>query len=86
MGHDPEAAMPIHTKSTHESIDSRAPYEAIGACLAGPMRRLKIPSLALAIVERAGHNAPKEQPAEVIQAVRDFMATANVPESRLTTR
>jgi pimeloyl-ACP methyl ester carboxylesterase len=30
----------------------------------------------LEIIERAGHNAPTERPAEVIQAVRDFMAGA----------
>jgi proline-specific peptidase len=35
-----------------------------------------IPNARLEIIERAGHNAPDEQPAEVIQAVRDFMATA----------
>jgi pimeloyl-ACP methyl ester carboxylesterase len=28
----------------------------------------------LEIIERAGHNAPTERPAEVIQAVKDFMA------------
>jgi proline iminopeptidase len=31
----------------------------------------------LEIIERAGHNAPSERPAEVIQAVRDFMAAVN---------
>lgn len=31
----------------------------------------------LEIIERAGHNAPTERPAEVIQAVRDFIAAAN---------
>ena len=35
----------------------------------------------LEIIERAGHEAPSERTAEVIQVVRDFMATANVPES-----
>jgi len=38
------------------------------------------------LIERAGHNPQMERTAEVIQAVRDFMAAANVPESRLTTR
>jgi proline iminopeptidase len=31
----------------------------------------------LEIIERAGHNAPSERPAEVIQAIRDFMAATN---------
>ncbi len=35
----------------------------------------------LEIIERAGHNPHMERSAEVIQAIRDFMATANVPES-----
>jgi proline iminopeptidase len=38
-----------------------------------------IPNARLEIIERAGHNAPTERPAEVIAAVRHFMATANVP-------
>ena len=33
-----------------------------------------IPNAHLEIIERAGHNAPTERPAEVIQAVRDFIA------------
>ena len=33
-----------------------------------------IPNALLEIIERAGHNAPTERPAEVIQAVRDFFA------------
>ena len=40
----------------------------------------------LVLIERAGHNPQMEQSAQVIQAIRDFMATTNVPESRLTTR
>ncbi len=40
----------------------------------------------LVLIERAGHNPQMERTAEVIQAVRDFMATANVPESRPTAR
>jgi proline iminopeptidase len=32
----------------------------------------------LEIIERAGHNAPSERPAEVIQAIRDFMAGAAI--------
>ena len=39
----------------------------------------------LEIIERAGHNAPTERPAEVIEAVKRFMATANGPESRIAT-
>lgn len=41
----------------------------------------EIANAQLEIIERAGHEAPSEQAAEVIQAVRDFMATANVLES-----
>jgi proline iminopeptidase len=37
----------------------------------------RLPNARLEIIERAGHNAPSERPAEVIQAVRDFMAVAN---------
>jgi proline iminopeptidase len=36
-----------------------------------------IPNARLEIIERAGHNAPTERSAEVIQAVRDFMAATN---------
>jgi proline iminopeptidase len=32
-----------------------------------------IPSAQLEIIERAGHEAPTERPAEVIGAIRDFM-------------
>ena len=35
-----------------------------------------IPNAHLEIIERAGHNAPTERPAEVIQAVRDFIAAS----------
>jgi proline-specific peptidase len=35
-----------------------------------------IPNARLEIIERAGHNAPEERPAEVIQAVRDFISSA----------
>ncbi len=35
-----------------------------------------IPNARLEIIERAGHNAPSERSAEVIQAIRGFMATA----------
>jgi proline-specific peptidase len=35
-----------------------------------------IPNARLEIIEHAGHNAPEERPAEVIQAVRDFMLAA----------
>ena len=33
-----------------------------------------IPNARLEIIERAGHNPHMEQPAEVIRAIRDFMA------------
>jgi proline iminopeptidase len=33
-----------------------------------------IPGARLQIIERAGHNAHAEQPAEVMAAVRDFIA------------
>ena len=36
-----------------------------------------IPGARLHIVERAGHNAPAERPAEVVTAVRRFLAPAN---------
>ncbi len=48
--------------------------------------RAGIPNARLELIERAGHEAPSERPAEVVRAIRDFMATENVPESRLTTR
>jgi proline iminopeptidase len=35
----------------------------------------RLPNARLELIERAGHNAPTERSAEVIQAVRDFMAT-----------
>ena len=38
----------------------------------------RIPNARLEIIERAGHNAPTERTAEVVQAVRDFMASASV--------
>jgi proline iminopeptidase len=37
----------------------------------------RLPNARLEIIERAGHNAPTERPAEVIQAIRDFMAPTN---------
>lgn len=37
----------------------------------------RIPTAQLALIERAGHNAPIERPAEVIEAVRRFMSTTN---------
>ncbi len=40
-----------------------------------------IPNAQLEIIERAGHEAPSERSAEVIQGVRDFMATTNATES-----
>jgi proline iminopeptidase len=47
--------------------DFQFPPEHQAALAAG------IPNAHLEIIERAGHNAPTERPAEVIQAVRDFM-------------
>ena len=49
--------------------DFQFPPEHQSALAAG------IANARLEIIERAGHNAPTERPAEVIQAVRDFMAT-----------
>jgi proline iminopeptidase len=40
-----------------------------------------IPGARLRIIERAGHNPHSEQPAEVIEAVRDFIS-ADVPTGR----
>jgi proline iminopeptidase len=37
----------------------------------------RIPTAQLALIERAGHNAPIERPAEVIEAVRRFMSAKN---------
>ena len=34
----------------------------------------RLPNARLVLIERAGHNAQKERPAEVVQAVRRFMA------------
>ena len=45
----------------------------------------RIPNARLVLIDRAGHNPQDEQTAEVIQAVRDFMATTDVPETGLTT-
>ncbi|CAG0998876.1 proline iminopeptidase [Anaerolineae bacterium] len=50
--------------------DFQFPPEHQAALAAG------IPHARLEIIERAGHNAPSERSAEVIQAVRNFMATA----------
>ena len=38
-----------------------------------------IPNARLEIIERAGHEAPTERPAEVIRAVRDFMKESTLP-------
>ena len=37
----------------------------------------RLPNAQLELIERAGHNAPMERPAEVIEAIRRFLATAN---------
>jgi proline iminopeptidase len=42
----------------------------------------RLPNAELVLIERAGHNPQMERTAEVIRAIRDFMATAKVPESR----
>lgn len=42
----------------------------------------RIPNARLVLIERAGHNPHDGQTAEVIRAIRDFMAAANVPASR----
>lgn len=39
-----------------------------------------IPNAHLEIIERAGHNSHSERPAEVIEALKQFMNTENVPE------
>jgi proline iminopeptidase len=39
-----------------------------------------IPNAHLEIIERAGHNSQSERPAEVIQALKRFLDTENVPE------
>ena len=53
--------------------DFQFPPEHQAALAAG------IPNAHLEIIERAGHNAPTERPAEVIQAVRSFLASAQSP-------
>jgi proline iminopeptidase len=40
-----------------------------------------IPDARLEIIERAGHNSPDERPAEVLGAVRDFLANTNIEYS-----
>jgi proline iminopeptidase len=37
----------------------------------------RLPNAQLEIIERAGHNAPMERPAQVIEVVRRFLATAH---------
>jgi proline iminopeptidase len=41
----------------------------------------RFPDARLEIIERAGHNAPSERPAEVIQAIKGFMAGVNPSEA-----
>jgi pimeloyl-ACP methyl ester carboxylesterase len=45
----------------------------------------RLPNAQLKLIERAGHNPHDEQTAETLKAIRDFLATTNVPESELTT-
>lgn len=40
-----------------------------------------IPHARLEIIERAGHNSHSERPAEVIEALKNFLDTEHVPES-----
>ena len=42
-----------------------------------------IPDARFEIIERAGHEAPSERPGEVIRAIRNFMAAADVPAKRI---
>jgi proline iminopeptidase len=56
--------------------DFQFPPEHQAALAAG------IPTAHLEIIERAGHNLPTERPREVIQAVRDFMASTQHRESQ----
>jgi proline iminopeptidase len=44
-----------------------------------------IPNARLELIERAGHEAPTERPAEVMRAVRSFLASASLAESGPTT-
>ncbi len=44
----------------------------------------RLPNAKLVLIECAGHNPQMERTAEVIQAVRDFMAATSVPENRST--
>ncbi len=46
----------------------------------------RLPNARLEIIECAGHNAHSERSVEVIQAIRDFLASTKASESRLTTR
>jgi proline iminopeptidase len=46
----------------------------------------RLPNAHLELIERAGHNPQSERNAEVVRAVRDFMATANGPEGGLAAR
>ena len=36
----------------------------------------RLPNAKLVLIERAGHNPQMERPAEIIRAIRDFMAAA----------
>jgi proline iminopeptidase len=60
--------------------DFQFPPEHQGELAAG------IPNARLEIIEAAGHNAPSERPAEVIKAVRHFMATVGEPETFMMSR
>jgi len=46
----------------------------------------RLPNAELVLIERAGHNPQMERTAEVIEAIRSFMADAPVPEGLVGTR
>jgi proline-specific peptidase len=54
--------------------DFQFPPEHQAALAAG------IPNARLEIIERAGHNSHSERPAEVIETLRQFIGTENIPE------
>jgi proline iminopeptidase len=60
--------------------DFQFPPEHQAALAAG------LANASLSIIEQAGHNAPSERPAEVIEAIASFMAAAGVPQGRMTTQ
>jgi pimeloyl-ACP methyl ester carboxylesterase len=55
--------------------DFQFPPEHQAALAAG------LPNASLRIIERAGHNAPSERPADVIEAITGFISAAGVPNA-----